>query len=244
MTLGISFLIILFLVALLYSIIGHGGASGYIALMVMFSVPFMSIKPTALILNIVVSFLGFAMYFKAGHFNWRLFWPLIIASVPAAFLGGFLKLNQPVINNTLAVILLFSCYRLLIKSKKENKENSNDIPVYYLLVIGTMVGFLSGMLGIGGGIILSPLLILFKWTDARATAAISAPFIFLNSISGLVAFSVSGGSVPPGILPLILVVVTGGLIGSTLGSKGFSLYSLRIVLALTVTFAAFKLLTL
>jgi len=241
MTLGISFLIILFLVALLYSVIGHGGASGYIALMVMFSVPFVSIKPTALILNIVVSFLGFVMYFKAGHFKWRLFWPLIIASVPAAFLGGFLKLNQPVVNNILAVILLFSCYRLLIKNKTENNENSSEVPVYYLLGIGALVGFLSGMLGIGGGIILSPLLILFKWTDARATAAISAPFIFLNSISGLVAFSVSGGSVPPNILPLILVVVAGGFIGSTLGSRGFSLYSLRVVLALTVTFAAFKL---
>jgi uncharacterized membrane protein YfcA len=241
MTLSISFLIILFLVALLYSIIGHGGASGYIALMVMFSVPFVSIKPTALILNIVVSFLGFIMYFKAGHFKWHLFYPLILASVPAAFLGGFLKFNQPVVNNILAVILLFSCYRLLIKRNIEDWENSRDIPVHYLLGIGALVGFLSGMLGIGGGIILSPLLILFKWTDARATAAISAPFIFLNSISGLIAFSVSGGSIPPNIFPLILVVVTGGLIGSTLGSKGFSLYGLRIVLALTVTFAAFKL---
>ncbi|MBP6611184.1 MAG: sulfite exporter TauE/SafE family protein [Paludibacter sp.] len=238
-----TFLILLLLVAMLYAIVGHGGASGYIALMVMFAFSFTSIKPTALILNIVVSLLGFLLFYKAGYFKWKLFWPLILTSVPAAFVGGFFKFNQPFVNNVLAVILLYSSIQLVRKNKVTSSSESIEISKFYLLAIGALVGFLSGMLGIGGGIILSPLLILFKGVDARSTAAISAPFIFFNSASGLIAFSVSGGSIPPNIFAYVAVVMVGGLIGSTLGSKGVSLYGLRLVLAGTVAFAAFKLIS-
>lgn len=244
MSVEIPLLIIIFIVALVYSMVGHGGASGYIAIMVMFSIPFISIKPVALLLNIVVSLMTFIMYFRAGHFKLRLFWPLIIASIPAAFAGGYLKINQLVVNNILAAALLFSCIRLLKRREQSNIRNiSEKAPFYLLLLLGIVIGFLAGMLGIGGGIILSPLLILFRWTDVRGAAAISAPFILLNSISGLTAFTIAGGTMPHNIVSLAIVVFIGGLLGGLLGSRELSLYNLKVVLSLTIAFAAFKLIS-
>ncbi|MBO6482671.1 MAG: sulfite exporter TauE/SafE family protein, partial [Pelagibacteraceae bacterium] len=178
------FYILLPLVAFLYASVGHGGASGYLALMAIFGISVSVMKPTALILNLFVAGISFYYFYQSKHFKWRLFYPFAITSVPAAFLGGLININITLYKQILAILLLFSIFRLLGFFGKESKS-IKELKLWQGLVIGAIIGLFSGMIGIGGGIVLSPVILLFKWGKMKSTAAVSALFIWVNSAAAL-----------------------------------------------------------
>ncbi len=236
----VLFLTMLMIVAFLYASVGHGGASGYLALMALFSFPVLVMKPSALLLNIFVAGISFYFFWKNGHFKWKLFYPFAIASIPMAFLGGYLTINPIMYKQILGVFLLIAILRMLNvfgKPKNEIKENN----LYLSLLIGAAIGVFSGLIGIGGGIILSPLIILLRWGNMKQAAAVSALFIFVNSVSGIIGFSVNGGVVPMETWYLIPIAVIGGSLGAIYGSKKFNMTTLKYVLAGVLTIAAVKL---
>jgi len=184
MSLTILFLLLLFVVAFLYAAVGHGGASGYLALMALFGMAPEFMKPTALLLNLFVSLSAFVLFYKEGHFKWKIFLPFALASIPFSFLGGMISLDAALYKKILGILLLIPVARLLFFPNKAYGDLKQSTLLLSLL-IGASIGFLSGLIGIGGGIILSPVLLLLAWTDQKQTAAISALFIFVNSLSGL-----------------------------------------------------------
>jgi uncharacterized membrane protein YfcA len=234
-------LLLLFpIVAFLYASVGHGGASGYLALMSAFAFPMTFMKPTALVLNILVSGLSFYFYYREKNFKWNLFYPFALTSIPFSFIGGYLKIEAFYYKIILATVLVFAVMRLLGLFGKE-KENLKAINVPMALAFGAIIGFLSGLLGIGGGIILSPVLLLMGWATMKQTAAVSALFILVNSISGLFGFVSQGGSLPASSGMLIGLVFIGGLFGAYYGSAKFNSKALRYVLSVVIGIAIFKL---
>ena len=235
------FLILTFGVALLYASVGHGGASGYLALMALYGIAPTSMKPAALILNLFVSGIAFYLFARSGHFRLKIFIPLAVASVPFAFLGGLITLDSALYKRVLGLLLLFPVARFLFFARLDPKElHPSRVPAS--LGMGAGVGFLSGLIGIGGGILLSPILLLLKWTNQKQTAAMSAAFIFLNSLAGLLGQAVQGVRVESDMLPMIVAAVLGGSLGSGLGATKFSSPMLRRTLATVLAIAAFKLL--
>jgi uncharacterized membrane protein YfcA len=241
--LDLPLLLLLFpIVAFLYASVGHGGASGYLALMSTFAFPVSFMKPTALVLNILVSGLSFYFYYREKNFKWNLFYPFALTSIPFSFIGGYLKIDAFYYKIILATVLVFAVMRLLGFLGKE-KENLKDINVPMALGFGALIGFLSGLLGIGGGIILSPVLLLMGWATMKQTAAVSALFILVNSISGLFGFVSQGGSLPTSSGMLIGLVFIGGIFGAYYGSTKFNSKALRYVLSVVIGIAIFKLYT-
>ncbi len=231
---------LLLIIAFLYASVGHGGASGYLALMTFFSFSPDTMKPSALILNIAVSLIAFIQYYRNGHFRWRLFLPFAVASIPAAFIGGLITINAVFYKKTLAVLLLFSVIRLLgVKIKIRNFELKQNI--FISILLGAFIGLLSGMIGIGGGIILSPLILLLHWADMKQTAAVSALFIFVNSLAGLAGLFIKGFDYKPEIGTMLIIALVGGLAGSYFGAKKFQSNLLSKILALVLVIACVKL---
>ncbi|MND99306.1 Sulfite exporter TauE/SafE [compost metagenome] len=235
-------LLLLPIVAFLYASVGHGGASGYLALMSAFSFPMTFMKPTALVLNILVSAVSFYFYFREKNFKWNLFYPFALSSIPFSFVGGYLKIDAFYYKIILATVLVFAVMRLLGFFGKE-KNTINEINLPLALGFGALIGFLSGLLGIGGGIILSPVLLLLGWATMKQAAAVSALFILTNSISGLFGFVSQGGTLPESSLVLIGVVFIGGLFGAYYGSTKFNSKALRYVLSAVIGIAIIKLYT-
>lgn len=231
------------LVALLYASVGHGGASGYIAVMALAALPTISIKPTALILNVLVSAIALFHFSRAGHFNWRTFWPFALTSIPCSFFGGMVQLPPHLLKPLLGIVLLFSAWRLLIKLTGNEKE-ATPPHIALAMAIGALLGFLSGLTGVGGGIFLSPLLLLLGWAKTRETAAISALFILLNSAAGLSGHLASLGNIPVFTPWLALCAVTGGAVGAYLGSRHLPLTAIRYLLAAVLLIAGIKLISL
>lgn len=236
----LPFLAILGIVAFLYASVGHGGASGYLALMALFSFPIFIMKPTALVLNIFVSGISFWFFKKNHHFNWKLFYPFVITSIPMAFLGGYISVNATLYKQILGVFLIFAILRMLniFGSAKEKTQENNLI---LSLIIGACIGLFSGMIGIGGGIILSPIIILLGWGTMKQAAAVSALFIFVNSISGIFGFMSQGETIPIEVLYFIPVAIIGGSLGALYGSQKFNIKTLKYVLAGVLTIASVKL---
>ena len=243
----IAFLI--FAAAVLYSSVGHGGASGYLAVMALFSFAPETMRPTALILNICVAAIGAYKFASKGFFSWRKFYPFAFASVPLAFLGGSLTLPIPYFKVIVGVLLLIAA--ALLARRETNNEHLDDqnqpriISVPIALAVGAGLGLLSGLTGVGGGIFLSPLLLFSGWTDIRQTAAISAMFILVNSIAGLAAnlgqTNLATLPSPTVLITLAVCVILGGLIGSSFGaSRKHSTLVLRRLLALVLVIAAWK----
>lgn len=234
------FCMILFLIAALYAAVGHGGASGYLALMALFGVSAIVMRPTALILNLFVSATSFIQYYRGKHFRLQIFWPLALASVPMAFIGGQMVLNAHIYNKILGVLLLFPVFRFffLPNVKEEDKKPANII---FSLIVGGIIGLFSGMIGIGGGIILSPVLLLLKWTNQKETAAISALFIFVNSISGLIGQLSKGVQFSNEMFLYIAVAFAGGLCGAYMGSIRLNQNILKYTLAIVLLMASYKL---
>jgi uncharacterized protein len=235
-------LFLLPVVAFLYASVGHGGASGYLALMSAFSFPMTFMKPTALVLNILVSAVSFYFYYREKNFKWNLFYPFALSSIPFSFLGGYLKIDAFYYKIILATVLVFAVMRLLgFFGKEKNEIKAINLPL--AIAFGALIGFLSGLLGIGGGIILSPVLLLLGWATMKQTAAVSALFILVNSISGLFGFVSQGGILPASSSVLIGVVFIGGLLGAYYGSAKFNSKTLRYVLSVVIGIAILKLYT-
>jgi uncharacterized protein len=231
----------LFLVAFLYASVGHGGASGYLALMAIAGFAPAVMKPTALLLNVFVSLTSFIQFWRGKHFNWKIFWPLAIASVPLAFIGGTIALQGDIYKKILGVVLLFPVARFFFfANTAPGANNKSNTGLSFLM--GAAIGFLSGLIGIGGGIILSPLLILMKWTDQKQTAAISALFIFVNSIAGLAGQLSKGIQFNNDMAVYVAIAFSGGLCGAYFGAMHFKQDWLKKILALVLLVAACKLL--
>ncbi len=234
--------LLIFTAALLYSTVGHGGASGYLAAMALFNLAPAVMKPTALVLNLFVAGLGTLRYARAGCFAWEIFWPFAVMSVPFAFLGGMLKLPVTIYRMILGCVLLFAAWRLAIRQSAHAPATQKPIPLLAALVLGAAIGLLSGLTGVGGGIFLSPILLLMGWADVRKTAGVSAAFILVNSASGLFGHWESVKSLPPQILWWAPAALVGGLIGSELGSRRLTPLTMRRLLAAVLVVAGLKLL--
>jgi uncharacterized membrane protein YfcA len=241
MSIEILFYLLLFLVAFLYASVGHGGASGYLALMALFGVAPEVMKPTALMLNLFVSLTSFIQFYRGKHFNWKIFVPLAIASIPFAFLGGLVTVDGSIYKKILGLLLLIPIIRFWFFSKMDVTEFNKPNWVLSLLIGGT-IGFLSGLIGIGGGIILSPILLLLKWTDQKQTAAISALFIFVNSMAGLTGQLQKGIQFSSDMYAYVAIAFAGGLAGAWLGALKFKQNILKNILATVLMLAAYKLL--
>lgn len=237
----IIFLVLLPLVSFLYSSVGHGGASGYLALMALFAFPNDMMKQTALLLNLFVAGISFYYYFKAGHFRKGLFIPFAIGSIPAAFLGGMLSLDHEIYKRVLGILLLFAIIRMLWKSKSDDSK-IHQVKFVQALMVGIVIGFFSGLIGIGGGIILTPLILLLHWGNMKEAAAVSALFIWVNSASGLLGQFSSGITLEPISAVLVFIAAFGGVFGSYLGSKKWTPHFLKYFLALVLSTASLKLL--
>jgi uncharacterized protein len=234
------FLFLLPVVAFLYAAVGHGGASGYLALMALFSFPIAVMRPTALLLNLFVAGTAFIQYYKKDHFNWKLFYPFVITSIPFAFIGGYMSVDASLYKKILGVILLFSILRMvgLLGVKK-----TNPVPVklWQGLIIGAVIGLISGMIGIGGGIILSPVILLLGWAKMKTTAAVSALFIWVNSAAAMTGLFVSGININPQAFLLVGIALAGGLAGGYYGSGKFNNTVLNYMLAAVLVIACIKL---
>ena len=236
----ILFYFLLLLVSFLYASVGHGGASGYLALMACFSFAPDVMRPTALVLNLFVSAIAFIQYYKSGYFQWKLFWPFAITSIPAAFIGGVIQVDENIYKKILAVLLLFSVVKLIgfNTSSVAVRKKQNLIAS---LIIGLIIGFFSGMIGIGGGIILSPLILLLHWADMKQTAAVSALFIFVNSLAGLSGSIINGINITSSMGLMLAIALVGGFAGSYSGAKKFNTVKLKFLLSIVLMIASAKL---
>jgi uncharacterized protein len=238
----VYFILLIAIVAFMYSSVGHGGASGYLALMVLFGISPQLMKPSALLLNIFVAGISFYMYYRRGHFKWKLLLPFIILSIPAAFIGAGIKVEKHTYEIILAICLIIATMRLLGVFGKASFSELKEVQFVPALLIGGVLGLVSGMIGIGGGILLSPVLLLLKWADLKQTAAISAAFILLNSISGIIGTTLTHQVFSPNLFIWVLAAVTGGLLGGYYGSSRFNTQVLRYILSIVLLFASTKIL--
>jgi hypothetical protein len=229
------------IMAFLYSAVGHGGASGYLAVMSLMSYSSEFMRPTALILNIFVSLLSFIFYYRKGFFHFNLFWPFAIVSIPAAWLGGQIIVEKDLYKLILGLLLIIPIVRLLMGNNSKLFE-TRPISLPLAMLIGGVIGLLSGMIGIGGGILLSPVILMLHWADMKQTAAISALFIFVNSIAGLMGLFSKGLHIDNLQLMMLATAMIGGLAGSYLGAGKISSPVLKKVLAAVLLIAASKLL--
>ncbi|MEP5340812.1 MAG: sulfite exporter TauE/SafE family protein [Algibacter sp.] len=234
------FLLILPIVSFLYSSVGHGGASGYLALMALFSFAPESMKPTALLLNIFVAGISFYYYYKEGFFNKKLFLSFAIASIPLAFLGGTLEVDASLYKKILAILLIFAILKMLNIFGKES-DTIKPIKLWQGLIVGGIIGFFSGLIGIGGGIILSPVILLLHWGKMKEAAAVSALFIWVNSASGLIGQLSSGVVLEKESFLLVTIAIVGGIFGGYYGSKKINNQKLRYILAFVLIIACVKL---
>jgi uncharacterized protein len=227
------------IVAFLYSSVGHAGASGYIAVMALFSMAPSEIKPIALVLNITVACVGTWQFWRAGHFSWSFFWPFAILSIPFAFIGGYLNLPTYFFKILVGIILLLSAVKFLLDPKEKTHPRAPSKPISY--GVGAGLGLLAGLTGTGGGIFLTPLVILMGWARTKTASAVSALFILVNSVSGLSGNLSATKYFPPFAWSFIVSVLVCGTAGSYLGSRKFSPVIIKRLLAVVLTIAGLKL---
>jgi uncharacterized membrane protein YfcA len=211
--------------------------------MALLSFPPAIMKPTALVLNIIVALVTTVRFAKTGYFSWRLFWPFALASVPMAYLGGGMHVDTTIYKILVGIALVFAALHLVLRSKvaADDSGQVTSPGIGASLAIGVGLGFLSGLTGVGGGIFLSPILIILHWAGLRRTAAVAAAFILLNSISGLTGYLHKGGAFPEHIAFWSVAVLVGGFIGSTLGATKFNSPVLRVLLGIMLGMAGMKL---
>ena len=229
----------LFLGAILYTSVGHAGASAYIAVMTLFDLPPAVIRPTALTLNIFVSSFTALRYIKSNFFNKTLFLFLIIGSVPAAFIGGRINLSGDVYRPVIGVLLLLSGLRFLVQAMQSDKAH-REVNKPLAIFMGACVGLLSGITGTGGGIFLSPLIIWLGWVSVKAASGTVAAFIFVNSSAGLLGNFQSTSSLPSELPVFLVAVLLGAFIGTRFGIKRFSSVGVKRALGVVLLIAGAK----
>jgi uncharacterized protein len=231
-----------FAAALLYASVGHAGASAYLAAMALVGMAPDTMRPTALVLNLFVATIVVARFGRAGHLPWRSLVPLAAGSVPMAFIGGGIELPGAVYRPLVAIVLLAGAWRLATATAAAaDREASSGVPTVAGVAAGAGIGLLAGLTGTGGGIFLTPLLVLAGWVGTRAAAGLSGAFILVNSIAGLAGVTATGVTVPSELPWCTASVAAGGLIGSWLGAARFSILNLRRALAFVLVLAAAKL---
>jgi uncharacterized membrane protein YfcA len=233
--------VLVFLTAILYSSVGHAGASGYLAAMALMSITPEVMKPTALFLNIIVAAIATFRFARAGCFSWRVFWPFAVASIPLSALGGAIRLPGQYYKFAVGAILLFAAVRLIWSTAKKSEAPVVPAPRWAALFAGGLIGLLSGLTGTGGGIFLSPVLLLAGWSSVRVCAGVSAAFVLVNSIAGLVGNLASVAYLPSQVGYLAAAAAVGGVIGSELGSRRLAPKAMRYVLGVVLIIAGCKL---
>ncbi len=231
-------LALIVLAAALYSSVGHGGASGYLAVMALFGMAPAFMKPAALSMNIAVAGYVFFRLWRAGHFDWRLFAPFAIASIPFAVLGGAWTLHDSWYRWLVGAALLLAAARLFTESRDTEPRARPHTAL--AMLIGSLLGLLSGLTGVGGGIFLSPVLLLLGWTTMRQNAAMAAAFIFVNSIAALTGHVAVGGAWPVDIAYLVMAAMAGGLIGAELAVRRLAPVTLKKLLGVVLVIAGLK----
>ena len=224
--------------AFLYASVGHGGASGYLAVMALFLIAPPVMKQTALLLNLGVSLMSFIAFYRQGYFKWNLFWPFALGSIPAAFIGARIPLTDSTYKQILGACLLLAVI-LMVVTLKESEPRKLNLGLGVLA--GFLIGLLSGMIGIGGGIILSPLVLLFRWASLKEAAAVSALFIFVNSVSGLAGLKTWIPLDQSQIMYWLAASLVGGFLGARWGAAIASNAKVKWILALVLLIASIKL---
>jgi uncharacterized membrane protein YfcA len=240
MDVSLLFFISLLVVSFMYSMVGHGGASGYLAVMSIFAISTIYFRSSALILNLFVAGIAFINFRSGFIIRWRLFLPFLIPAIPMAFIGALIHIHPGIYKMILGVLLLVALLRLLYRPSREY-DIKPPPGILISVIIGSVLGLLSGMIGIGGGILLSPIFILMKWSHVKETGVYSSLFILCNSLAGLIGLRISGIMLPPHFIYWILVVVGGGLLGSMTAMKFLPVRYFKISLGLVLLFACFKL---
>ncbi len=242
MSVDILLAVIFFLIATLYGAVGLGGGSGYLAAMGLVGVPPEIMRQTALTLNILVASIGTWKYVRAGYFSARLFWPVAAASIPFAFLGGRLTLPGEIYRPIVGGVLFYAAFRLWRSSTgtQSSPQVKKTLPIWIALIAGAAIGMVSGLVGMGGGIFLGPLLLLAGWANTRQAMGITAAFVLVNSLAGLAGRLSSVPEMPPSILPWLLIVGVGGWLGAEFGSKRLNPLVLRRLLALVLLAGAIR----
>lgn len=230
-------------VAILYASVGHGGASGYLAAMALFGLAPETMKPIALTLNILVAAIATYKYLRAGRFAWRIFWPFALTSIPCAYWGGFILLPAHYYKLIIGLVLIYTAFRFISNADQPEYSISNP-PKFIPFILGAIIGLVSGLIGVGGGIFLSPLLILLRWESVKNVSGISALFILVNSIAGLLGYlSSSSPQLPAGVPLWVIAVVIGGYIGAEYGSKRLEAMTIKRLLSLVLLMAGVKMMT-
>ena len=225
-----------------YAAVGHGGASAYLAAMALAGVAPAQMRPVALSLNILVSAIAVYKFWRAGHFRWRLFWPFGIVSVPLAFVGGAITLPGHAYKALVGLVLIYAAWQLWRSARAGDEMRPvREPPIASAMAFGAVLGLLSGLTGVGGGIFLSPLLLMLGWAGTKQTSAVSALFILVNSIAGLAAGLVMKAAwLPPYVGVLAGAVIVGGWLGAEFGSRRFANPVVRRILAVVLAAAGGK----
>ena len=231
-------IILLAIMAFLYASVGHGGASGYLAVMALFAIAPPVMKQTALLLNLGVSLMSFIAFYRQGYFKWTLFWPFALGSIPAAFLGARIPLTDSTYKQILGACLFLAVIRMVVSLKEGSRKS---LPAVIGVFTGAAIGLLSGMIGIGGGIILSPLLLLFRWASLKEAAAVSALFIFVNSVAGLAGLKTWIPIDQSQMIYWLAASLVGGFLGARWGAAIASNVKVKWILALVLIIASLKL---
>ncbi len=231
---------LIFLAALLFSSVGHGGASAYLAAFALIGLAPAEMRPAALCLNVLVASIGLYKFYKVRAFDWQLFWPIALASVPAAFLGGQVTLPNPIYKTLVGACLIYAAWTVFSQANKMDEISVKPVAKPVLMGLGAGLGFLAGLTGVGGGIFLSPILLYFSWAKTKVISGVAAAFILVNSISGLIGVLSKTPALPVGLIYWAIAAVLGGLIGAEYGSKKLANPTIRKLLALVLVFAGTK----
>jgi hypothetical protein len=229
-----------FTAALLFAMAGHTGASAYLAIFGLLGMAPGEIKPSVLALNVVVGIVAVYKFTRAGHFSWRLIWPFILTSIPFSFLGGLITLPTPIYRLLVGVVLVYASFKMLFDVPVKNGAPPDFPPVWLSLLLGAGIGFTGGLIGMGGGVLLSPILLLANWAGPQLTAGTIAIFVLVNSISGLLGYWSASPDLPSQLPLWAAVALIGGWIGAEIGSRKLSATTIRRVLGVILLLAGLR----